>query len=156
MNGNRETLTPWECIVEGVIDEHVQQEAAILMKHSSALPPSRLQRNILTQGSIVPLARRDRSRFQICLSISLSSRFLSEIEEDSSAMRRVSFCLKVLRDNFCAQGMKRSEGKVKFTSGIIPFWGYVREILKPQRLVLRRKSTWCISAINGLAYCSIK
>ena len=156
MNGNRETLTPWECIVEGVIDEHVQQEAAILMRHSSALPPSRLQRNILTQGSIVPLARRDRSRFQICLLASLSSRFVSAIEDVSSAMRRVSFCLKVLRDNFCAQGMKRSVGNVKFTSGIMPFWGYVREILKPQRLVLGERSMVCLSAINESAYCSIK
>lgn len=151
-----ERRTPWECIVEGVIDEHVQQEAAILMKHSLVLPISRLQEKILTQGSMVPLVRRERSRFQICLSTCLSSRFLNTIGEDSSAMRRVSFCLKVLRDNFCAQGMKRSEGNVKFTSGIMPFWGYVREILKPQRLVLRRKSTGCLSAINGPAYCSIK
>ena len=117
------------------------------------LPTSK---DIPTQGSMVPLARRERSRFQICLLASLSSRFVSAIEDVSSAMRRVSFCLKVLRDNFCAQGMKRSVGNVKFTSGIMPFWGYVREILKPQRLVLGERSMVCLSAINEPAYCSIK
>ena len=50
MNGHGDALTPWERIVESVIDEHIQQEAAILMKHSWVEHISRLQRISLPRG----------------------------------------------------------------------------------------------------------